>query len=136
MRSDTQSINLDGRTADIFAFLANPENLPRWAVGFCHAIRRDGETRWIVETGACEIPVRYVTNAECGTIDFHMEPTPGAEFVAYSRLLSNGEGAEYVFTQFQGPGVSDEVFDHQVMALKEELRVLQSICRARAACPA
>lgn len=50
MRSNTQRISLSGQSAEVFAFLADPLNLPRWAVGFCRSIRRDGEDRWMVET--------------------------------------------------------------------------------------
>jgi uncharacterized protein YndB with AHSA1/START domain len=136
MRSNTQSVSLPGRPEDVFAFLADPENLPRWAVGFCRSIRRDDAERWTVETPSGEVPVRYVTNAPLGTIDFHMDIAPAAKVVAYSRVIANGEGAEYVFTQFQAAGMPDAVFDGQVSALAEELHVLQAIFRARSACPA
>jgi hypothetical protein len=136
MRSNTQSVSLPGRPEDVFAFLADPENLPRWAVGFCRSIRRDGVERWIVETPGGDVPVRYVTNAALGTIDFHMTIASSSDAVAYSRVIANGEHAEYVFTQFQGAGMPDAVFDGQVSALAEELHVLQAIFRARSACPA
>lgn len=136
MQSNTQSVSLPYRSAAVFAFLADPQNLPRWAVGFCRAIRRDGEDRWMVETPGGELSMRYVTDATLGTIDFHMTPTPGAEAVAYSRVVPNGDRSEYVFTQFQTAGMPDAVFEGQVSALAEELRVLQAIFRARQACPA
>ena len=47
-------------------------------------------------------------------IDYHLTPAPGVEAVAYSRLVPNGAGVEYVFTQFQAPGMPDEVFAGQV----------------------
>lgn len=43
MRSNTQSVSLSERPAEVFAFLADPLNLPRWAVGFCRAIRVERE---------------------------------------------------------------------------------------------
>lgn len=135
MRSHTQSVSLPGRPEDVFAFLADPENLPRWAVGFCRSIRRDGAERWLVETPGGDVPVRYVTNPELGTIDFHMDIAPATEAIAYSRVMANGEDAEYVFTQFQTDGMPDAVFNGQVSALAEELHVLQAIFRARSACP-
>jgi len=136
MRSNTQSVRLPGNPADVFAFLADPENLPRWAVGFCRAIRRDGEDRWIIETpSGSELSVRYASHSALGTIDFHMRMAPGAKAVAYSRVMPTGDGAEYVFTQFQSADMPDAVFDGQVSALTEELRVLQAIFRARQACP-
>ena len=134
LQSDTQAVSVDGPAAQVFDFVADPENLPKWAVGFCHAIRRDGD-RWLVRTAQGELGIRYVTDRELGVVDFYLSPAPGVEAAAFSRVLPNGGGAEYVFTQFQGAGVPDEVFAGQVAALAEELRVLQALVRARATCP-
>ena len=134
MRADTQAITLPANTEDAFAFLAEPENLPRWAVGFARGIRREGE-EWLVQTLQGEIPVRVAADPARGTIDFHMAVAPGVEAVAYSRVLPNASGAEYVFTQFQGPGMADEVFAAQRAALAEELAILPILFRAQAACP-
>jgi hypothetical protein len=131
--SDTQAVSIDGRANDVFDFLAEPTNLPKWAVGFCHSIRRDGE-RWVVSTATGQVAIRYVTDRALGVIDFYISPSPGIEAAAFSRVLSNGSGAEYVFTQFQTPGMTDEAFDGQVQALVEELRILQGLIRARGAC--
>lgn len=134
MRSDTQSITIDVDPRELFAFVANPETLPMWAVGFCRSIRRDGDRFW-VGTREGEVEIRYVTDAASAVIDFHISPLPGVEAVAHSRVLPNGSGAEYVFTQFQAPGMPDAHFEGQIETLKEELVVLRSILRARASCP-
>jgi hypothetical protein len=134
LQSDTQTVSLDAPPDHVFAFLAEPENLPKWAIGFCHSIRRDGD-RWIVRTAQGEIDIRYVTDRALGVIDFYLSMAPGLEAAAYSRVLPSGAGAEYVFTQFQGQGMSDEVFAGQVAALREELHILQAIVRARVSCP-
>ena len=134
MRADTQATTLPANAEDAFAFLANPENLPRWAVGFARGIRREGET-WFVQTAGGEMPVRVVADAARGTIDFHMGVAPGIEAVAYSRILPNDSGAEYVFTQFQLLGMADEIFTAQRAALTEELAILPILFRAHAACP-
>ena len=68
-----------------------------------------------------EVRVRYRTDEALRIIDFHLSPAPGIEALAASRVLPNGDGTEYVFTQFQTPGISDDVFTRQVHALREEL---------------
>ena len=142
MRADTQAVTVDAPATTLYDFVADPENLPKWAVGFAHAIRRDDGTDgtdgdvWHVRTGQGEVGVRFVTDARLGTVDFHMTPAPGVEVVAYSRVVPSPEGAVYVFTQLQAPGMPDAVFDAQVRALREELAVLQAVVRARHACPA
>ena len=134
MHADTQAITLPVSAEDAFAFLAEPENLPRWAVGFARGIRREGDA-WIVQTAQGEMPVRVVADATQGTIDFHMAVTAELKAVAYSRVVPNDSGAEYVFTQFQLPGMSDEVFAAQRAALAEELAILPILFRAQMACP-
>ena len=135
MRADTQAVTVPGGYRSIFTFLADPANLPTWAFGFARGIRREGE-RWVVVTGHGEVPVRVEADEARGVIDFHLEPAPGVEAVAYSRLLPNGDGAEYVFTQFQTPGMPDDIFSGQRAALAEELAILPAIIRARTACDA
>jgi len=134
MRADTQTITVPASPDDAFAFLADPENLPRWAVGFARRIRREGEA-WLVQTAHGEMPIRIEAAAARGTIDFHMTVVPEVETVAYSRVVPNDAGAEYVFTQFQLPDMTDEVFATQRAALAEELAILPILFRAQAACP-
>jgi hypothetical protein len=135
MRADTQAVTLDAPPTTVFEFLADPENLPRWAVGFAHAVRRDGDM-WRVRTAQGEVGLRLAADSAGGTIDFHIVAGPGVEVVAYSRVIPAPEGAVYVFTQLQEAGMPDAVFDGQVRALRDELVVLQAIMRARHACPA
>ena len=134
MCADTQTITLPVSAEEAFAFLAEPENLPRWAVGFARGIRRGGDA-WIVQTAQGQMPLRVVADAAQGTIDFHMGVAPGLEAVAYSRVVPNDSGAEYVFTQFQLPGMADEVFAAQRAALAEELAILPILFRAQMTCP-
>jgi len=134
MNADTQTITLPVSAEEAFAFLAEPENLPRWAVGFARGIRCEADA-WIVQTTQGEMPVCVVADARHGTIDFHMTVAPGVEAVAYSRVVPNEAGAEYVFTQFQLPGMADEVFAAQRAALAEELALLPILFRAQSFCP-
>ena len=135
VRSDTQSIAIAADPDQVFTFVADPGNLPTWAVGFCHAIRHDAELdRWIVTTAQGEMPIRYVTDATARTIDFYFEPSPGGEVAAFSRVVPSGQGSDYIFTQFQTTDMPDAVFEAQTTALGEELHVLRGVLQARAAC--
>jgi hypothetical protein len=134
-RSNTRAVTIPASVEEVFAFLGDPGNLPRWAVGFARGIRRDGD-EWIVQTAAGEFPIRYRIDAERGTIDIHTTVAPGVVSSAYSRVLENGSGAEFVFTHFQEPGMPDDVFEGQRAALEEELALLPILFRARGSCPA
>jgi hypothetical protein len=136
-RSDTQTVRIEAHPEQVFDFVSNPENLPRWAVGFCRAIRLspDDPERWIVSTARGDVSIRFVVDRALGVIDFVFEPARGVQATAFSRVLSNASGCEYVFTQFRGPETSDEEFDALVDTLVEELQVLRGLIHARASCP-
>ena len=126
MRADTKTISIEADPQKVFRFLADPANLPRWAVGFAKAVRRNGE-RWLVTTGAGEIPVRVRADADSGVVDFVMSPTPELEVTASSRVVARGGAAEYVFTQVQPPGMTDEAFARNAAAVAHELTVLKAL---------
>jgi Polyketide cyclase / dehydrase and lipid transport len=131
MRSDTQTISINAPAEKAFAFVADPGNLPRWAIGFAKAIAPDGDA-WLVTTGQGQVRLRAVTDADIGIVDFHMT-VGGVEAVAYSRVLARGEACEYVFTQMQPPGMPHDVFDDQVSALGHELIALKALVEVE--CP-
>jgi hypothetical protein len=62
-----------------------------------------------------------------------MSPAGGVEGLAGSRVLPRGTGSEYVFTQFQPPGMPDEVFAKNVQAVTHELTVLKALLEVE--CP-
>jgi uncharacterized protein YndB with AHSA1/START domain len=132
MRSDTRSISIDARPADVFRLLADPANLPRWAVGFAKSVREEGG-RWHVQTASGEVRLRVESEPKTGVVDFWISSAPGAEVLAASRVIARGSAAEYVFTQFQAPGMPDEAFAQSVKALQHELAVLKAI--AEVSCP-
>lgn len=132
MRADTKTISIEADPRKIVHFLADPRNLPRWAVGFAKGIREEGG-RWLVQTGAGEMVVRIVSDEATGVVDFWMSPAPGVEVLAASRVMPRGSGSEYSFTQFQAPGMPDDVFQKNVKAVEHELTVLKAI--AEVECP-
>jgi len=132
MRSDTQAISIDASPSKVLELVANPENLPRWAVGFARSVRRDSEG-WAVTTAGGEVRLKVEANAAAGTVDFLISPAPGVQALAASRVLPRGAGSEYVFTQFQAPGMPDEAFGKSVAALVHELKVVKAL--AEVECP-
>jgi hypothetical protein len=126
MRADTRSISIEADPRSVFQLVADPAQLPRWAVGFAKAVRREDE-RWLVTTGAGDVPLRVRADPATGVVDYVMTPSPGEEVVASSRVLARGAGSEYVFTQVQPPGMSHEAFARSVAALVHELTVLKAL---------
>lgn len=132
MRADTRTISIEADPRKVVQFLADLQNLPRWAVGFAKAVRHEGD-RWYVKTAAGEVGVRVSADPKSGIVDFWISPAPGAETLAASRAIPRGRKTEYTFTQFQSPGMADEVFRQSVKALEHELTVLKALLEVE--CP-
>ncbi len=126
MRCDTRTVTIDAAPEDVLAFVADPANLPRWAIGFAKDVRHEPEG-WVVTTAQGDIAISIEADARWGTVDFRMEIAPGLAMTAYSRVVPNGDGCEYLFTQFQQPGLPEEMFEQLVSAVRHELVTLKAL---------
>ena len=130
MRSDTQTITIDAPRADVFAFLADANNLPRWAPNFASAVRPDGDG-WIAEAGGgVEFRVRVAVDADLGTVDIYFTPADGRERSIFGRVLPNGDGAEFLFTLFHSDRRTADDVARANAEVGEELRRLKGCCEA------
>ena len=133
MRTSTQSVRIDTGPGQVFELVSDLARLPRWAIGFAKDIRQENG-HWLVTTGSGdEVSIRVEADAALGVVDYFMSPAPGEELPARTRVLPNEDGAEYVFTMFQPPGMPDEVFAAQAEELGRELVVLKA--RLESSCP-
>ncbi|HEX2023080.1 MAG TPA: hypothetical protein VHF00_00105 [Acidimicrobiales bacterium] len=132
MRSDTQTVTIDAPPGAVLRFVADARNLPRWAIGFAKDVRRQHD-RWMVTTGQGEVALAVDADESTGTVDFRFEAAAGEEATAFARVVPNGQGAEFVFTQLQQPGTPDEVFEQLVATVRHELVTLKALLEV--ACP-
>jgi hypothetical protein len=114
-------------------FVADPANLPRWAVGFAKAVRQGHDGQWIVETAAGDVPIDIESHADTGVVDFHLQPAPGVRNTAFSRTVAAGQGTLYSFTQLQPTDMTDAVFEMNTAAVRHELVALKAILEVE--CP-
>jgi hypothetical protein len=132
-RSSTQSISIDAPPEVVLDLVADPAALPRWARAFARAARPAGGDQWLIDTGHGEARVRVLVSREHGTVDFLLD---GGKAIAYSRVVPNGEGAEYMFTRFFGDSMPDVEVAEQRAVVAVELQTVRALCeipRARAA---
>jgi hypothetical protein len=132
MRSDTQTVTISASPKDVLGFVGEGHNLARWAIGFAKSVR-PYKSGWMVTTGQGEVQTFIAVHEDTGTVDFRMEPATGVEATAYARVVPNGDGAEFIFTQMQQTGESDEVFAQLVAAVGHELAALKAFLEVE--CP-
>jgi hypothetical protein len=123
--SHTRSISIAADPAEVLDFLANPHNLPRWAPAFAHSVtERDGQL--LIETGQGELPITVSVSPEQGTVDVlsAVEPRVGA----FSRVVPNGDGSEYLFTLFFAPDAEEAAVEAQMAVVDQELEAVRGLC--------
>jgi hypothetical protein len=123
--SHTRSISIAADPAEVLAFLADPHNLPRWAPAFARSVtERDGQL--LVDTGQEELAISLSVSRERGTVDVlsAAEPRVGA----FSRVLPNGDGSEYLFTLLFAPDADETAVQAQLAVVDQELETVRALC--------
>src|SRR5688500_3149368 len=81
---NTQTMNLSisiNRNADeVYAFVSNPENLPKWAAGLCKSIQRT-DTANVWQINNSEARVRFEEKNKFRIADHYVRERPGAKEV-------------------------------------------------------
>jgi hypothetical protein len=115
--------------ADVYAFAADPRNLPRWARGLGGAIREvDGE--WVADSPMGTGTVRFAPRNDLGVLDHDVVLASGERVHNPLRVMANDEGSEVVFTLYRRPGVSDDAFAADARAVEADLRALEALLEA------
>ncbi len=125
MRTESRSITIAAPPATVFGYVADPRNLPVWAPAFASAVRPDGD-RWIVTNDAGEFPIVVRASAENGTVD--LVSAADRDRGAFSRVLRNGDGAEYQFTLFFPDGTDEATVEGQMTTVEGELEAVRAAC--------
>ena len=109
----------------VFGYMADIENLPRWATEFAREMRVvDG--RHVVVNGLGEFVFEIRADEDTGVVDMYAGPTPDAMGVFPTRVVGLPDGSSaYTFTMFQAPDMPDELFESQYESLKREFENLE-----------
>lgn len=128
-RSETRTISIDAPPTAILDVVADPLNLPRWAPDFARAVRPDGED-WLVDTGEGELGISVMVSHEQGTVD--LVAATNHDVGAFTRVVPNGGGSEYLFTLFFPDGTDEAAVERQMATVEDELRTVRALCTDRA----
>jgi hypothetical protein len=126
-RAETRSVSIDAAPRSVFAFIADPRNLPLWAPGFASTVRPDGD-RWIVTSDDAELTIAVRASEELGTVD--LVRGPELNVGAFSRVLPNAGGSEYLFTLFFPDGTPADAITAQMDVVEQELRTIRELVTA------
>jgi len=121
MRNETVTAVLDADAREVFAYLAEVENLPDWATEFARRLERDGDDYKIVN-GLGEFFFEIRPDPATGVIDMYAGPSKDEMALFPTRVVALPDGGSvFTFTMFQAPGMPDELFESQHASLQREL---------------
>jgi hypothetical protein len=71
------SMTINRKPDKVYAYAANPKNLPAWAAGLSGSIRRVGET-WIGDSPMGQVKIRFAPHNSFGILDHDVTLPNGA----------------------------------------------------------
>ncbi len=122
--SKTITCTINRPADDVYEFVSNPKNLPRWVRSFCQSVRRIGD-QWQMETPSGWLGIQFVSMNEFGVLDHVVTLPDGRSYLNPMRVVTNGVGSEVMFTLFQYPDMSDEQFEKDAAMVEADLRALK-----------
>jgi len=119
------SVTIDRPREEVFAYLADIENLPGWATEFARELVRDGDDYKVVN-GLGEFFFDIAADPATGVIDMYAGPAKDQMALFPTRVVAlPGGHSAYSFTMFQGPDMPDELFDSQHASLQREFAQIE-----------
>jgi hypothetical protein len=126
VRNATVTTVLDAPQSEVFDYMADIENLPRWATEFARELKRDDDGYRVVN-GLGEFRFEIRADRPTGVIDMLAGPDRDFMTVFPTRAVALPDGrTAYTFTMFQTPGMPDELFDAQHASLRREFTNIEA----------
>ena len=103
------SISIARDPREVYDFVSNPVNLPRWASGIGTSIKNvNGE--WVADTPNGPVMVRFAPRNDLGVLDHYATIAPSVEVYVPLRVVPNGSGSELSFSLFRQPDMTEQQF--------------------------
>ena len=126
MRHATVTTVLDAPQEQVFDYLADVENLPRWATEFARELKRTDDGYRVVN-GMGELCFEIRADRPTGVIDMYAGADREHMALFPTRAVSLPDGrTAYSFTMFQGPDMPGSLFDAQHASLQREFANIEA----------
>ena len=125
MSSRTVTTVLEAPKEQVFDYLSQIANLPKWASEFARELKyEDGKAK--VVNGLGEFYVSIDADPDTGVIDMYAGPTESELALFPTRVVALPTGGSaFLFTMFQGAEMPDELFESQYQSLLREFENIE-----------
>lgn len=89
--------------AEVYAFVRDGANLPRWASGLGESVEESGDA-WLADGPLGRVTVRFAPRNPFGVLDHEVTLPSGVTVHNPLRAIPNGSGCTLTFTLMRAPG--------------------------------
>jgi hypothetical protein len=125
LNARTVTLSVPASRETVFHFLADIENLPRWASGFCERLEISAG-RWVALTSFGDLVLEMVADSRAGAIDLQAGEDAGHMDRLFSVRVHEGPdgGARVSFALVPRPGCDGECHERHLREFLLDLRGL------------
>lgn len=125
-RSIIKYIDIESSYDKVFAYLANVENWPQWAIVNMISSHRNSDGSFCIKTKFGEGKISIRPDISLGILD-HTFTDPQASWTVPCRLVKNNKGCTFAITLFQPQNMNDVDFDKATKEMDKELFALKNM---------
>lgn len=126
IRSRHVSTVIRATPAQVYAFAADPDNLPRWAAGLARSeVHRESDLLR-VDSPMGAVTVQFAAANPLGVLDHTVTLPDGTATLNPVRVVAHPDGAEIVFSVRQ-LDLTDDEFDRDCRTVADDLARLASL---------
>ena len=126
MESQHLSVHIRRSVDAVYDYAANPENLPEWAAGLSSGISLVAGD-WVSDSPMGRVIVEMIEPNTLGVLDHWVTTPEGDAFYNPVRVIEADGGCEIIFTLRRQPGMSDDAFEADAIAVVTDLTTLKGI---------
>ena len=130
MQSVNLMITINRDSKDVYDFVSDLQNLPKWAKAFCLYIKKEGDS-WQAITTLGEIKIKMTPRNTFGILDHFVYIKPDVEIYVPMRVVANEKGSEVIFTLFRQPDMTDSQFARDQKWVREDLQALKLVMETK-----
>jgi hypothetical protein len=112
---------------EVYEFIAEPGNFPKWAAVIESDFRPVGPNEWSGNTPTGRRIVRFCERNGFGVLDHAIYKAGEEPVMMPMRVFPNGTGCELTFSYFRPPGMTDEQFSSAIDWITADFQVLRSL---------
>jgi len=121
------SVSIAATAGRVYAYVADPAQLPAWAAGLAQSTMEQVGDQWFAQSPMGRVRVDFTDANDLGVLD-HTVTLPGGEQVLNPmRVIPDGTSCEVVFTIRQRPGMSEQQYDDDCSAVAADLDTLRAL---------